>query len=720
MGILQNITRALGVFKRKSFDDTETISGGFDIFSEVRKSTGIFGGGWGKTKQLQTYSKSLYVFRCVSKIAQKTASIDWEMFKILNKVGDTKEIFVHEALDLLYRPNPFQTKTEFFEKYMINKLLAGQAFVLKVRDNSGKVVELWNLRPDYVTIIKDSKLFIKGYEFSTQGGGRTIFAPEDIIYDSYPSPLDEWGGTSALQASESRVETEEFATRYQSYFFRNNARPDFLLTNDNKITQKQKDDLEELWSKKHKGVENAGKGAYLEYGTKYQQVSISQREMDYIESLKMTRDDILTAFAVPKPIIAITEDVNYANAKTAMEIFLTETITPEIKRITEKLNEHLIYPEYGDIYFIKEDSSYLPMDEKNKADTQAVQIASGTLLINEAREELGREPINGGWSMYMPLSQVPVGGLPQNSKELEGRYQKKLQGKSMKTFRGRGRAMKFIEIKEEVEKTIYEGIAKELKVKSTKENIVHIIKPEVREKYVDVVNKMIDVKSDRFKPEILKFAEQQKARVMKELSDKKSMDTKALGGAFDVAKENKLLAEISLPFIGEFVMSAGADALASLAPAETFDATDRVEKYIKERAKEMAKAINDTTLEKLARTLAEGIEAGEGITALGDRVGVVYEEFPTYRADMIARTEATSANNRGFIEGYSQSGVANAKEWIATGDDRTRDSHILAESDGVIGLDKRFSNGLLYPGDPSGDAGETINCRCVLAPAFKE
>ena len=50
-------------------------------------------------------------------------------------------------------------------------------------------------------------------------------------------------------------------------------------------------------------------------------------------------------------------------------------------------------------------------------------------------------------------------------------------------------------------------------------------------------------------------------------------------------------------------------------------------------------------------------------------------------------------------------------------DKRTRDTH--AELNGtIIGLQERFSNGLLYPGDPSGPAKEIINYRCVLIAVF--
>lgn len=693
---------------KKKFLNYPTVTGGFDIFRGL-----FWEDNWNQSKFLQTYSKSLYVFRCVNKIAVKTASIDLRLFKLKNKAGDKTELFVHDALDILYRPNPFQTKGEFFEKYMINKLLAGEAFILKVRENGpgSKVRELWNLRPDMMTLVidKNDPKIIKGYKFNLNSQ-EVVFAPEDIIHDAYPSPLDDFGGISALAPARVRVDTEQFASQYQANFFKNNARPDFILSSDTKIDARQKEEIKERWEKRHKGVDKSGKGAFLEGGLKYQQVSISQREMDYIESMRFTRDDILVAFGVPKPIVAITDDVNLANAETGMQIFLNETIVPEIKRLTEKLNEHFIYPEYGDIYFIEYDESFLPTNERSDAETDAILLTSGVLMINEAREKRGLEPIVGGWSLYKPLGEVPVGGLTQPKPQ-------RRDEEKMKVFRGRSQAYAFLEKKAEVKKILYKALAKDIRNEKAQRSL---ILPEIRDKYYEIVNKAIDVRTSQFKPKIVDFADDQKKRVLAELrSRENSLDTKAVDGMFDKKKEDKLLAELSLPFINEYVQQAGEDAMNTVNPAEQFEITERIQKYIKERAKELAKAVNATTVDKLARVLAEGIADGEGIAKLTARVEGVYDEFPIYRAETIARTEATAANNRGFIEAYDQSGVANAKEWIATNDGRTRDSH--ADMDGeIVGLDDEFSGGLKYPGDPSGDPGETINCRCVIGPAFRE
>ncbi|MBQ8944909.1 MAG: hypothetical protein IJ050_10525 [Clostridia bacterium] len=61
----------------------------------------------------------------------------------------------------------------------------------------------------------------------------------------------------------------------------------------------------------------------------------------------------------------------------------------------------------------------------------------------------------------------------------------------------------------------------------------------------------------------------------------------------------------------------------------------------------------------------------------------------------------------------SKDGIILDKQWLATKDERTRDSH--AHLDGEIRKwNERFSNGLRYPQDPQGEAGEVYNCRCAM------
>ncbi|MDY0144045.1 MAG: phage minor head protein, partial [Bacteroidales bacterium] len=101
------------------------------------------------------------------------------------------------------------------------------------------------------------------------------------------------------------------------------------------------------------------------------------------------------------------------------------------------------------------------------------------------------------------------------------------------------------------------------------------------------------------------------------------------------------------------------------------------------------------------------------------RVLAVYELRINSSSKTIARTEVLSANNAGTVFGYKQSGVVEKKEWLATPDGRTRDSHSDMNGEVVL-VDKDFSNGLEFPGDPSGAPEEIINCRCTTIPVISD
>jgi HK97 family phage portal protein len=643
-------------------------------------------GTWSNSAVIQQYSKSLYVYAAINKIATKISGIDLKLFEITNSKGEVKEYPSHEILDLLYRPNPFQTRSEFWKITTINKKLTGETFWLKVRDPRGKVAELWNLRPDLVTVVTDPANFIKRYEFDKlDGNAKSVFEPKDIIHFKQPDPLDMYRGLSPLLPAQSRVQTEDYATSYQRDFFANNARPDFYFTSEEDLTSDQRDEILAAWDKRHKGKGKNSRPGILAGGLALQQVSLSQKEMDYIESLKFTRDDILVAFGVPKSVIT-TDDVNLANANSGLKTFLSETIKPEITALVEVINEMLVIPDFGERFYVDfEDPT--PLDRQMQLNEYVAGVDKW-ITRNEIREALNLEPKPGGDDLFNSLGQQIIGAPIVQEDDAQ------------KVFKGREylRA-KFLMI-EGMADDVYKSIKK--KTKRTKESLLKNL--EVREQYKTFVNKKIDKRAEKFKKDVQAESHRQLKRVLSTLRGK---DIKSLPISFDKKRENKIFSELALPFMVDASTESGQDALDLLGTGETFEYTAALEKKLKERAKFFASSVNDTTLEKLSRTLAEGIEAGEGVTELSDRVKAVYEEFPTYRSDMIARTESTAVNNEGFLEAYRQSPVVNSQEWVATKDDRTRDEHLQMDGE-IVKVGENFSNGLPYP--------QEVNCRCVISP----
>lgn len=119
--------------------------------------------------------------------------------------------------------------------------------------------------------------------------------------------------------------------------------------------------------------------------------------------------------------------------------------------------------------------------------------------------------------------------------------------------------------------------------------------------------------------------------------------------------------------------------------------------------------------QKVNSEILQGILQGDSIPNFAKRLRNVTE---MNRASSIrnARTSCTSAENKGrmdMIENAEDKGVHVQKGWLATKDNRTRESH--ADLDGVfVDPDDPFDNGLQYPGDPDGDPEEVYNCRCTL------
>jgi SPP1 gp7 family putative phage head morphogenesis protein len=120
-------------------------------------------------------------------------------------------------------------------------------------------------------------------------------------------------------------------------------------------------------------------------------------------------------------------------------------------------------------------------------------------------------------------------------------------------------------------------------------------------------------------------------------------------------------------------------------------------------------------VQRVNSEVLQGILQGDSMPNIAERLSKVLGMNET-SAIRNARTSVTSAENKGrmdMIEDAEEKGVHTQKMWIATKDNRTRDSHLDIDGD-LADPDDTFANGLLYPGDPNGAPEEVYNCRCTL------
>lgn len=122
-----------------------------------------------------------------------------------------------------------------------------------------------------------------------------------------------------------------------------------------------------------------------------------------------------------------------------------------------------------------------------------------------------------------------------------------------------------------------------------------------------------------------------------------------------------------------------------------------------------------TARDRIAEVLEQGINERWGIDQMTRELEGTTDLFKS-QARRIVRTETISAFGKGQQLAGESFEYETEKTWTEIKDMRTRLSHRHASGVGgqTVGVDERFSNGLLHPGDKSGRAAEVINCRCRL------
>ena len=148
--------------------------------------------------------------------------------------------------------------------------------------------------------------------------------------------------------------------------------------------------------------------------------------------------------------------------------------------------------------------------------------------------------------------------------------------------------------------------------------------------------------------------------------------------------------------------------------------------------------VSEATRAQMVRLVVAGQEEGLGVSEIAQSITDALPGITMRRGALIARTETHSAANFGANEAAKATGLQLQKEWVSVEDHRTRD---FGEGDGVIDtfshramngavaeMDQAFSvpnrlggfEKMMFPGDPVGSAGNTINCRCAVSHIVKD
>lgn len=712
-----------------------------------------------------------WVYACVSAISDAVANVEFELFRM--EKDDVVKVEEHPILDLLYRVNDFQTQYDFLCLTQSYLELTGEAPWFIDRGNSGtsEPANLMLLRPDKLRIVKSSdgsSVPISGYKYEIEPGRTIEISADELIFLKYPDPNNMFRGKGTLSAAAMTVDIDNYSEEFNKRFFFNSARPDSILSSDQKLTPKQREELRSSIKKLYAGRENAHKTAILESGMKWSPMALNQKDMDFLEQQKFSMSKILSIFRVPKPIVAISDDVNYANAKTAEYVFAKWTIQPKLTRIVAQLNEFLLP------MFANTEGMFLSFQDPTPQDIDAnikrfdSGIAKGYMSLNEVRNEIGLEEIGEeGDVLYIPNNYVPAGTPPptsgflgvepikiRRSKGRASRYAKRkiIANSAGGFFMAKSRLRAIDEKRKAVEKKaknleeidskigkIAIAAARQIMKRQWKQKTAAIEEEReaARKKQLKEFAETYLKALDSFERKFMQTTVGQFRRELGIVLGK--MPTKAVEGKavelddflLDEEDETQLLVRVYTPQVRKIIKERGNQAgiLAGVGDDAFDELTKPVQKYIKTRVFDFSFEMTQETNKLLKGTLTEGIAEGEGIPALRNRVKTLFGDMEKYRAERIARSEVVRASNFAAREAYDQSGVVKGLEWLTTNDDVT--CPYCAPLDGKkVKLDEAF----FEKGDTvQGEDGTSIdldyeiiehpplhvNCRCTVVPVIK-
>ena len=636
----------------------------------------VFGQNLGTSKFIRTYAKSVYVYAVVRKRAEKVGQVKFTMTN--KRTGEQIPEEDSLTLQLLNNPNNLQSKSEFFELYQIYKDLTGETYVWIAQEDD-KNVELFNLSPEWlekIIVDKDTN-DIKAYRFRFPNGKSETLPAEQVIVSYYPNPLNQARGLSPLMAGALTVDTSDQLITYQNSVIRNGGKIEGIINyKADNLTQTQIDAIRDSFQKQYATADKSGKPFVTYGGGEYQNLGLTPTELSYIDSLQMTRNDILMIYGVPKVIVAQTDQVNFANAKEGKAVFLSETIKPLLDNLVDKFNSSVLVDEEKEILGYIDPT---PADVELRNTTLETASKVGAISTNEKREMLGLEPVEDSCAddIIAPINLAPLCDDDNQDNT------------------------KFI------------------KVANTKKKSKHPLKRKrTREKYGRMWLRAISKDEKAMLKKLRAYFNNQEKRVLEGLrkfaSLKQTPDNEMFNKVFNFEEETAIAFAAFLPLMTRFFKRSGQETFDFLDLGQSFVLSVTDKTTIEQRAEFFADQINNTTVEQLQKEFNKSIAEGETIKQLSDRIKGKYDEISEGRATVIARTETQVANQTGKFSAYKKANIP-TKIWVwAPGvKGGVRDWHMAMDGE-ERPIDQPFSNGLMFPGDPSGGAEEVVNCQCSI------
>ena len=336
----------------------------------------------------EAYQTNPVVHRAVRLVAEAAASLP------LSLVAGGRILDEHPLLPLLARPNPRESGIRFLESLYGHLMVSGNAYVEAVAVEGERAPrELYALRPDRMRVVPGPDGWPAAYDYAV--GAQTVrFAQTGetppILHLILFHPSDDHYGLSPMEAAAVPLDIHNAAGAWNKALLDNAARPSgaLVFASDASFSDDAFDRLKAELELNYQGAANAGRPLLLEGGLDWRPLSLSPKEMDFIEAKMLAAREIALAFGVPPLLLGLPGDNTHANYAEANRAFYRQTVIPLVKRTGEAIAQWLS-PAYRERLSLAPDLDAVEALAEERESLWRRVSAADFLSDDEKREAVG-------------------------------------------------------------------------------------------------------------------------------------------------------------------------------------------------------------------------------------------------------------------------------------------------------------------------------------------
>ena len=377
-----------------------------------------FTGAWQRNIDVRLENVLTYsaVYSCISLIAGDIGKLRLYLVQMNEKTKIWTEVENSPLSPVLRKPNHYQTRQKFIERWIICKLIHGNAYILKKRDLREVVTDLYVIDPlrtkPLVTPSGDVFYQVSTDDLAGIDESNVVIPASEIIHDVGIALYHPLCGVSPITACGLAAMQGLAIQNNSAKFFQNGSNPGGVLTAPGEISDTTAKRLKDHWEQNYTGA-NVGKVAVLGDGLKYEAMMIKAVDAQLIDQLKWTAETVCSCFHVPAYMVGVGPPPSYNNIEALNQQYYSQCLQTLMESVENLLDEGLGLDDNPNKYLGTEFclDDLLKMDTATQYKTFGDGIRAGLMAPNEARRKVNLPPVDGGDTPYMQQQNFSLAAL---------------------------------------------------------------------------------------------------------------------------------------------------------------------------------------------------------------------------------------------------------------------------------------------------------------------